>query len=49
MEKGAPDNSRLDNIFAIFVHRLQNITRLRLDLSLNRLVQVHANLLRFEI
>jgi hypothetical protein len=45
LEKRAPDNGRLDNIFAIFVNRLQDITRLGLDLSLNWLVQAHANLL----
>jgi hypothetical protein len=45
LEKRAPDNGRLDYIFAIFVDRLQDITRLGLDLSLNWLVQVHANLL----
>jgi hypothetical protein len=49
IEKGAPDNSCLDNIFAIFVDRLQDITRLCLDLGLNGLIQVHAYLLRFEI
>ena len=45
LEKRAPDNGRLDNVFAIFVDRLQDITRLGLDLSLNWLVQAHANLL----
>jgi hypothetical protein len=41
----APDNSHLDNIFAIFVDRLQDITPLGLDLSLNWLVHVKTNLL----
>ena len=45
LERHPPDNGRLDNIFAIFVDCLQDITRLGLDLSLNWLVQVHANLL----
>lgn len=44
-ERHAPDNGRLNYIFAIFVDRLQDITRLGLDLGLYGLVQVHANLL----
>jgi len=48
-ERCVPDNSRLNNIFAIFVDRLQDVTRLGLNLSLDWLVQVHTNLLRFEI
>jgi hypothetical protein len=45
LEKRAPDNGRLDNIFAVFVDGLQYITRLGLDLSLDWLIQVHPNLL----
>jgi hypothetical protein len=49
LERRQPDNGRLGNTFAIFVDCLQDITRLGLDLSLNWLVQVHADLLRLEI
>jgi len=43
MEKCAPDNSCLNNIFAIFVNRLQDVSGFRLNHSLDWLVQVHTN------
>lgn len=45
MEKFAPDDSRLDDIFTIFFDSIQDITRFRLNFSLNWLIQIYANLL----
>lgn len=44
----SPNNSCLDDIFTVFVYRLENIGGLSLDLSLDRLVEVDTNLLRSE-
>ena len=46
--KNAPDNGRLDGIFAISVDRVWNRVWFGFNLSLSWLVQVHANLLRLE-
>lgn len=44
-ENDGPHNGRLNNIFAILVDGLQHVTRLCLDLRLDWLIQIHADLL----
>jgi hypothetical protein len=44
-----PDYSRLDDIFAVFVHILQHLSGLRLHLGLDGLIKVDAYFLRFEV
>ena len=38
------DNGRLDDIFTVFVDRLEHVNGLRFDLRLDRLVKVDTNL-----
>ena len=45
----APDDSRLDDVLAVLVNRLEHVRRLRLLLGLDRCVQVDADLLRLEV
>jgi hypothetical protein len=42
------DNSRLDDVLAILIDRLEHINCLRLDLCLDRLVEVDTNLAMYD-
>jgi hypothetical protein len=44
-----PDDRGLDNILSVLINRFQNISCVCLHLSLDRQVEVHSNLLRFEV
>ncbi len=44
-----PNDGGLNDIFTILVDSLQDVSRLRFDLCLDRQVEINTNFLRFEI
>ena len=44
-----PNDGGLDNVFAVLINCFQNVGRLGLDFSLDRQVEVDADLLGFEV